>query len=110
MIGREPTFEASFAHARRVIQAEAEELGLELPPIQMLPDEPVVCDFTLWREDTWVTDGATRFDLRNRKMTVQNATYLTRVLANTSLASHRRAFYVIHSLQIAFDCDPEKVA
>jgi hypothetical protein len=109
MLGRDPVFEVSFEHACRAIRAEAEELGLELPPIGWLPDEPVVCDFTPWREDRWVTDGTTRFDLRNRKVTVERASYLARVLANTSLVPHCEASYVIHSVQIAFDCDPDEV-
>ena len=92
-----------------MVRAEAEELGLTLPPIELLPEQAVVCDFTPLREDRWVTDGTTRLDLWARKMIVRDATYLARVLANTSSNPDRRESYVVHSLRIAFDCDPEKV-
>ena len=108
-IGGDRIFEVSFEHACRVIRAEAEELGLDLPPIELLPEEAVVCDFTPFREDKWVTDGTTRVDLHARKMIVRNATYLARVLVNSTSVPDGAESYVIHSLRIAFDCDPEKV-
>jgi hypothetical protein len=105
----DPIFAVSFEYARRFIRAEAEDLGLELPPIEVLPDEPVVLHFNPWREDRWITDGTTRFALINHKVIVRNASYLARVLANTSLISAHRERYVIDSLRITFDCDPEDV-